>query len=808
MPHGPNEPGSEGPFTWGVEGADASDGTREPIELPMTTPTPLDARDFPIQDLSFHHVLGSMPGVAYVEAKGPAGITAYVSPRIEALTGYPPERFIESREFWYSLVHPDDRERVELSDVAADAAVDPYLEEYRLVVADGGVIWIRDEAVHVDASEGRAAHWIGLIVDITKEKEAEAHAAELEHRYRTLVEQLPIVTYIDAPDESLANLFVSPQINDLLGRPSGSTGEEWAERVHPDDRARARRETIEGVRSSEPFTLEYRMVRDDGRVIWVRDSATTVCDEAGEPEHVLGFFFDITQRKEAELRLEELELRYRNLVEQLPAVTYMDTADDEMSSIYVSPQLETVLGLSPDAFVTDDAWAAHVHPDDREQAVLGIREAIRVGDPFTLEYRMVRPDGSIVWIRDQGTVVKDEGGQPSYVQGLYVDISEQKRLESELRSEAVKFRSLAEQIPAVVYIEGEGGSGDSPIYISPQYQELFGYTPAERQARPNLWRELLHPGDRDRVLLAEEQADDEHPFSEDYRMVARDGRLVWVHDVTVPIRDESGEPLFYQGVMYDITEQKRAEQELAQALDMERKAVERLREADDMKNTFLTAVSHDLRTPLSAILGSAITLESADELGISQEDRRQLIRSLARKSRRLTAMVNDLLDMDRLTRGLVQPRRELMDLGALLGRTVAESDVLEERTVHVQTEPIDAWIDESMVVRIVENLLVNAIKHTPPKAEIWVGARRVDNGVIVRVDDDGPGVAAHERDRLFEPFERGERSAPSPGLGVGLSLVARFAEAHGGRAWVEDRNGGGASFRVLFPDPASRLPSS
>jgi PAS domain S-box-containing protein len=403
-------------------------------------------------------------------------------------------------------------------------------------------------------------------------------------------------------------------------------------------------------------------------------------------------------------------------------------------------------------------------------------------------------------------MVKDDEGRPAYVQGLYIDVSEQKRLESELRSEAVKFKSLAERIPAVVYIEGEGGSDDAPFYMSPQYEELFGYTPEERQARPTLWRELLHPQDRERVLSAEEQATDEHPFSADYRMVARDGRIVWVHDETVPIRDESGEPLFYQGVMYDISEQKRAEQELAQALDMERLAVERLREADDMKNTFLTAVSHDLRTPLSAILGSAITLESADELGISQEDRRQLVRSLARKSRRLTAMVNDLLDMDRLTRGLVQPRRELMDLGALLGRTVAESDVLDERTVHVQMEPIDAWIDESMVVRIVENLLVNAIKHTPPTATIWVGARRVDNGVVVRVDDDGPGIAADERDRVFEPFERGERSAPSPGLGVGLSLVARFAEAHGGRAWVEDREGGGASFRVLFPDPATRLP--
>ncbi len=773
----------------------------------MSTPTPIDARHLPVFDPGFHHVLGSMPGVAYVQAHGLNGITLYMSPRVEGLTGHPPERFLHAEDFWLTLVHPDDRERVEGAEQAATASSSSYLQEYRLVTADDRVVWVRDEAVLVPASEQRPAHWIGLMVDITREKEAETRAAEVEQRYRTLIERLPIVTYIDAPDESLTNLYVSPQINELLGRPSGTTGDEWAERVHPDDRDRARRETVEGVRSGTPFTLEYRMVRDDGREIWVRDSATTVRDDDGQPEYVLGFFFDITQRKEAELRLEELERRYRSLVEQLPAVTYMDTADEEMTSIYVSPQVEKVLGLSADAFLSDDAWGAHLHPEDREQAVAAVRAAVQAGGPFTLEYRMIRPDGSIVWIRDQGTVVKDEAGAPSYVQGLYEDISEQKWLESELRSEAVKFKSLAERIPAVVYIEGEGGSDDAPYYISPQYEELFGYTPEERQANPTLWRELLHPEDRDRAVDAAQRSYEVGSFSEDYRMVARDGRIVWVHDETVLIKDAEGKPLFWQGVMYDITEQKRAEQELAQALEMERMAVDRLREADDMKNTFLTAVSHDLRTPLSAILGSAITLENADELGVSEEDRRQLMRSLAKKAKRLTAMVNDLLDIDRLTRGLVQPRRELIDLGSLLGRTVAESDVLEERTVHVQAEPIDAWVDESMVVRIIENLLVNAVKHTPPTATIWVGARRVDNGVILRVEDDGPGVAADERDRLFEPFERGERSAPSPGLGVGLSLVARFAEAHGGRAWVEDRDGGGASFRVLFPDPTGRLAS-
>ena len=111
MPHGPNVPGSEGPFTCGRGSADASYGTRnEHTRGPMTTPTPLNARDFPIQDLSFHHVLGSMPGVAYVETEGPTGMTSYMSPRIEALTGYPPERFTESRDVLV-LPRPSGRSR-------------------------------------------------------------------------------------------------------------------------------------------------------------------------------------------------------------------------------------------------------------------------------------------------------------------------------------------------------------------------------------------------------------------------------------------------------------------------------------------------------------------------------------------------------------------------------------------------------------------------------------------------------------------------------------------------------------------------
>jgi signal transduction histidine kinase len=220
-----------------------------------------------------------------------------------------------------------------------------------------------------------------------------------------------------------------------------------------------------------------------------------------------------------------------------------------------------------------------------------------------------------------------------------------------------------------------------------------------------------------------------------------------------------------------------------------------------MKSTFLTAVSHDLRTPLATILGNAITLEHGDELGLSDEERRSMLRALSAKARRLTELITDLLDMDRLARGALEPRFAPEELGHVVQRIAREADT-GDRRVKIDARPTVTVMDRSMVERIVENLLVNAAKHTPAGATIWVRVRAVDDGAEIVVEDDGPGIPEELRETLFQPFERGPSANPhSPGVGLGLSLVARFAELHGGRAWVEERPGGGASFHVrLAPD--------
>ncbi|HYG72498.1 MAG TPA: ATP-binding protein, partial [Actinomycetota bacterium] len=231
----------------------------------------------------------------------------------------------------------------------------------------------------------------------------------------------------------------------------------------------------------------------------------------------------------------------------------------------------------------------------------------------------------------------------------------------------------------------------------------------------------------------------------------------------------------------------------------EREATLRLRALDDMKNTFLEAVSHDLRTPLTSILGSALTLEQAG-LDIPREDALDLLRRIAANARKLERLLSDLLDLDRLQRGIVAPQRRPTDLGKLVRQVVHETELLGEREVQIEAEQIEANVDGAKVERIVENLLANAARHTPLGTPLWVWVTKEPLGALLIVDDAGPGVPDDLKEAVFEPFRQGAGPNPSPGVGVGLSLVARFAELHGGSAWVQDRPGGGASFRVYLPD--------
>jgi signal transduction histidine kinase len=237
----------------------------------------------------------------------------------------------------------------------------------------------------------------------------------------------------------------------------------------------------------------------------------------------------------------------------------------------------------------------------------------------------------------------------------------------------------------------------------------------------------------------------------------------------------------------------------------ERDAATRLRELDETKDTFLAAISHDLRAPLTTILGASMILERP---GISESDRPVLAGSVTRNAKKLNGLLDDLLDLERLKRGGIEVSRVRTDLGPLVRNIVEDMDVPGREPPSVEVEDVAVPVDPPAIGRIVENLVTNAFRHTDPDAPIWVRVRPEPNGAMLLVDDAGPGVPADRRDTIFEPFQRGSDAEVVAGSGVGLFLVARFAELHGGRAWVEDREGGGASFRVFIPAGAEGEPSA
>jgi PAS domain S-box-containing protein len=373
------------------------------------------------------------------------------------------------------------------------------------------------------------------------------------------------------------------------------------------------------------------------------------------------------------------------------------------------------------------------------------------------------------------------------------------RTEAELRETEERYRALAEHLPAVTYREALHHTPES-FYISPRVREVFGYTPQEWTWTEDFWSDRLHPEDRERVLALDTRTNRTHePYVAEYRFRKADGSYVWIHDEARLVVRPGGAGS-WQGFFLDITERKEADDKLARALAVERDAVRRLQAVDEMKNTFLQAVSHDLRTPLAAILGLAVTLERG-EVALDGKDARDLAGRIAVNARKLDRMVTDLLDLDRLSRGIVEPKLHPTDVAELVRRVVADPEMRERGRVSVDGDPIVVNVDASKVERIVENLLSNAFRHTPEDTRVMVRILPAEGGATIVVDDDGPGIPEGMRREVFEPFRQGPQAPDhAPGVGIGLALVARFAELMGGRAWVEESPAGGASFRVYLRD--------
>ena len=701
---------------------------------------------------------------------------SYVTEGTNEILGYSPQEWLDDPSFWSDHLHPDDRERTISRLVRASMSGSNFDAEYRFLGKGGSVVWLRDVGHTVNGPSGQPEIIRGIMTDVTARKTLETTPSEAEERFKRIAESLPAIVYLEQvpahPGQLGRMLYVSSAVERILG----FTPQEWTEdplswmrHFHPDDAAGLHAAYERAARTGEPLSAEYRMYGRDGRVVWFRDRAVLVLDASGKPSYWQGIMYDVTEQRQMTASMREMEARYEALLEQLPAIVYsQDSADDRLRFVYVNKRVEQALGASPQEWMLDPrAWTEAVHPDDRDHVNQAKARAAASGEPFQAEYRMLARDGRTVWVHDSSTLVERATGGPTYRHGVILDITKTKQAQARLEDAEERLQRASEAAPAITYIDALGGDAKT-LFISPQTTDVLGYTPQEWYDDPGLWAKIVHPDDcdQDRVVSTE------GPIDSVYRIRTADGRMVWVHDRARVVTDADGTPKYWQGTLVDITAQHRTQQ-LERDLERERDTAEQLRASDEMKNTFLQAVSHDLRTPLAAILGLGVTLARAD-LNLDADESRDIADRIVYNARKLDGIVSDLLDLDRMTSGIVEPDFVDLDVGNVVRELVGSSEFMVGRRLDLDASPVEISADEAMLERMVENLIVNAVKHTPSDSRIWVRVEPEGDGALIVVEDDGPGVPPQERQDIFEAFRRGGGPS-SAGAGIGLALVARFA---------------------------------
>lgn len=499
----------------------------------------------------------------------------------------------------------------------------------------------------------------------------------------------------------------------------------------------------------------------------------------------------------------------------------------------------SLLEAAPDGIVVIDQSAAIVLVNGPTEAMFGYRRDELLGKPVEIlmpeRFRsrhvlhranffsrpQSRPMGSGLELfgrRKNGqefpveialSALETEEG--SLVTATIRDVTERKEREALLRKAEARYRTLVEEIPAVTFMAALD-EGINELYVSPQIEELLGFSQKEWLEDPVLWFKQLHPDDRDRwhVEFAQTCATAK-PFRAIYRFLTRDGQVVWVHGEAKVFRDEDGRPLFLQGVAFDITGMKRAEEQLtALNLTLEQRVAKRTAEAEQRAEElsrsnaaledFAGVTAHELKEPLRA-MKSFTQLLARRYKGHLDEQADEFLGRIVNAGNRMEGLISSLLDYARVGRqGEIEP----VDCGEVLSavRHLLET-AFEESGAQLTTkglESLQVLAVETEMMLLLKNLIGNALKFRGDRPVlVHVEAEQQDGVWLFSVRDNGIGIAQEYIHRLFRMGERLHSRTRYPGHGIGLATCKKIVERHGGRMWIESAPNQGSTFFFTLP---------
>ena len=563
---------------------------------------------------------------------------------------------------------------------------------------------------------------------------------------------------------------------------------------------------------------EIVVLSKSGERIDISLRLSVVKDEQGDITHLIGCASDITDRKRAEQELHQLNQELEDRVEQRTVELAISERrfstlasaspvgifrfDSPLNCVYVNERWSELTGRAAESAM-GRGWIESLHPDDRdlilESAESQFYSPLSEKDIFIREGRHLRPDGSVNWFDLQVAKEFNEAGKIVGYIGTLTDITDRKQTELALMESEAKFRRLVEDTNDLIWsVDGNAAF----TYLSPQFQTLFGFDPKDWIGKP--FSDLVHPDDLDLILSEYIQSVQSGQMltSTEFRHLHQDGHYIWVSSNTTPILSAEGSFMGSQGILTDISDRKLAEAELKQK-NIELEELVKLREeALTLREDMSNMIVHDLRNPLSAMLLSAEIIQRygdrTDQQALMIKKAEQILTS----GNRLKAMIDSLLLMAKLESGkiLFNPvPTDLYEIG---------TSILIDFELTAQTQTIELKgelpnpgnnlvIDAIILRRVIENLISNALKFSPPNSQVCLQIEYLpENHLRVKVADNGPGVSPDKAEDIFKKFEIGTVKQNVSQIGLGLAFCKIAVEAQGGTLAIAPNQPQGSIFTV------------
>jgi PAS domain S-box-containing protein len=745
------------------------------------------------------------------------------SPEVEALYGLKPGEFESTYQGWIDRLHPDDREKA-VREMDRAYQTDEYSQDFRVIWPDGSIHWLYARAKIFFDTAGKPLRMLGVNVDITERKQLEEALRQSEERLRLAVDAARMVAWTwDARTDTIVRSQTATEVLGLPPEAIRETGVQGWNLVHPEDLASHQAIVQEAIASKGSYVSEFRSIRpDNGSVIWLEDRGRVTCDAAGNLMRIEGALFDISDRKQAELQLEESQRFIQQIADATPGALYIYDLI-EQRNVYVNHQIVELLGYTPEQIQTigSQLFPQLMHPDDFARLPARIERFKYAKDDEVIEgeYRMRHANGEWRWFWSRDIIfTRTDDGLPRQVLGTAQDITDRKRAEVEiatlnrnLQNRVNELQTLFEVIPIGILIAED--LEFKHVRANPAFAEILGIptdgnassTPPEGDPHPSY--KIFHNG--------KQLTPDETPLryaaiygveirGAEVDILRHDGTLFNLYGYAAPLFDEQGKVRGSVGTFLDISDRKRAEAEREQLLARERAAREEAEAANRIKDEFLAVLSHELRSPLNPILGWTRLLRTR-KFDAQATDR--ALETIERNAKLQTQLIGDLLDVSRILQGKmalnVCPVNLVNTIEAAL-ETVQLAAQTKGIDIHAQLAPdVEAVCgDPARLQQIVWNLLSNAVKFTPAGGRVEVRLETVDASAQIQVKDTGKGIAREFLPHVFEYFRQEDSTTTRTfgGLGLGLAIVRHLTQLHGGIVRAESLGEGlGATFTVRLP---------